>query len=341
MNLDELSPEEIATLKKVLEAQEKKNPGKEKESASPGSKTAKSKAVAASTPSSPMKRSFPNRFLIIGGALLGVIALAAIYVFGIEPRLAEARAQQLLEAEAAFSPIFVENSEFLPYEPAEEDILPGSNPNQLALGKNGEVTDPAYFEFRSDNANENSHLVELYIDFYSQQGRDFISFNQVTLRNLIGNGRIILRVHPAVQADGFSIYAPEALAQVSSTHPDKAWDFFVSVMRQSNEILSTVDPEAKPVTDPEIVDFIASISLAAGVPQGACTESPCNTVDADSLKFLSFFSWLYAASDNPALNVGYYPPIIYINGELINQETYRLANPDDVVSMFNTYAPRR
>lgn len=330
MNPENLSPEEIETLKNVLAKSE--------------ASTKKTKVSKPSSTKQPRRRSREkgmNRFAILGIAFLGVCALAAAYVFAIEPKIIEWQLTKQLEAEARQSAIVVSNSDFVPYVPDEEDILPGANPSQLALGSDGIATPPAYFEFKSENADEKSYVVDLYIDFYSQLARDFIAFNQDTIRPLIENGRIILRVHPAVQKNGFSIYAPEALAEVSTTHPDKAWHFFTKLMKESNTILSSNSPEDKQASDQEVMDFIASISLASGIPAGACTSSPCNTVDADSIKFLTFFSWLYAAADDPKLSVGYYPPVIYIDDKLIDQDTYKLANPDDVRAMFNTYAPRR
>jgi len=314
MNLDELSSEEVAKLKTLLEKSDKITKPREK------------------------KRI--NLYFIVGGGFILSILLAVGYFFFINPLVLEAQAKNHLAEESNVSAIIVGNNEMLSYQPEIDDLLSGSNPRQLALGVNGEITEPVYFEFKSKNSSNDSHVVDLYIDFYSQQARDFIALNQSTLTNLIGNGRIILRVHPAVQKNGFSIYAPEALAEVFGTNPDKAWNFFIQLMKESDTILSSNSPEDPQASDQEILQFIGGISAEVGIPAGACSSSPCNTVDSDSIKFLTFFSWLYSGADNPNLNVGYYPPIIYINGNLVDHDVYRFSDPKSVSNMFDKLAPR-
>lgn len=329
MNLDDLSEEEFNRLKSLIN-----------EKGIRGEKENSKKIVKASVETKENK-SGVNRFFYIGGGIILSVLLAFAYVLFIDPMIVGYQAQQELNREGDVASIHVGNGEMISYDPEEKYVLNGANPKQLALGVNKTITSPAYFEFKSKNTDDKSHIVDLYLDFYSQSGRDFISFNQTTLTNLIGNGRIILRVHPAVQKNGFSIYAPEALAEVFGTNPDKAWSFFVKLMKESDSVLSSNSPEDKAVSDQEILKFIGDISADVGVPAGACTSSPCNTVDSDSIQFLTFFSWLYSATDQPPLSSGNVLPMIYIDNKLVNQETYRLADPASVISMFNNLAARR
>lgn len=327
MNLDNLSPEDVEKLKSLL-----------KEDGDPTVENIKPEAPAASHKK---KKRHINRFIFVGGGVILAVLLAFGYTFLVEPMLITNSAQMKLDQEANVAPVLAINTDMLSYKPAKKDVLNGANPKQLALGIKKNVTTPPYFEFKSKNANQGTHVVDLYLDFFSQQGRDFISMNQVTLTNLIGNGRITLRVHPAVQKNGFSIFAPEALAEVFGTNPDKAWNFFLKLMKESDSILSTNAPTDKQASDQEILTFIGKIASEVKIPAGACSANPCDTVDSDSIKFLSFFSWLYSGADNPKLNVGYYPPIIYIDGKLVNNETYKFSDPSQVVSMFDTLAPRK
>ena len=305
----DLSPEELEELRALLETKKKTE-----ESAQLRSKPAKSTI--------PLRK---NKVFLALVALITVIALAFAWTVAVDPWLKLRAAEKELQNQINLERVIGWNSTMSSFVPLKEShILPGSNPKQLALGTEDAQTVPAYLEFRSANASEDSHVLELFIDFYSQRARDFIALNQDTLRGFLASGKIILRIHPVVQTDGFSIFAPEALSEVMATHPRLAWDFFVNLMKNSNEILSVVNPEeANAPTAKEIVAFIARISKDSGVPTG----SP-NGVDADSIKYLSFFSWLYAGGEDDRLQVGYYPPVLYINDKEVDQERYPLSDPE-------------
>lgn len=324
MNPD-LSPEELEALRKILAKNEGEQPPKEAE-VKP-QKPAKSKR---NTPAAPRKAWYRNKVILSLLAVVVTMGLAAVYVFAIEPAIALKQAENALNEQKARSAVVAGNSEFISYEPEnEEHRLSGANPKQLALGEDGKITPPAYFEFRSENSTKDSHVLDLYIDFYSQRARDLISLNQGAFSSFIGSGDIILRVHPVVQTDGFSVFAPEALAEVFGTHPKQAWPFFVSLMKNSDELLDNSNTEeAKNPTPQETIAFIAKISANEGISTG----SP-DGVDADSIKYLTFFSWLYGGSEDEKLEVGYYPPVLYIDGKEVDQEKWILTDPDSMLKL--------
>ena len=326
MSLENLTPEEIAKLRGLLG--EGKNDAEV--SAEPKATT---EHKAAQAPRGPRKPWFKNKVILTIVAFGATVALAATYVFFIEPAVTLNNAKNELSQEVTKSAVTVGNSEIVSYTPEnEDDILAGANPKQIALGKDGKATPPAYIEFRSENSTAASHVMDLYIDFFSQRSRDLISLNYQTLQNFISSGKLILRVHPVVDSAGFSIYAPEALAEVAGTHPDLAWDFFVGLMRNSDAVLNNPNTEeAKEASSKEIVEFIAGVAADAKVPTG----SP-NGVDADSIKYLSFFSWLYSGGRDEKLKVGYYPPVVYIDDEEVDQDKWILTNPDSVLELLTT-----
>lgn len=326
MSLENLTPEEVAKLRGLL-GENKDEPAETVES----EKTPEVKSPR--SPRGPRKPWFKNKVTLSITALGVTVALAAIYVFAVEPAITLSNAKSELTQEISDSKVIVGNGDILSYTAEnKDDILNGSNPKQLALGTDDKVTPPSYFEFTSKNATADSHVVDLYIDFFSQHSRDLISLNYQTFQNYIGSGKIILRVHPVVDTSGFSLFAPEALAEVFGTHPNKAWDFFVSLMRNSDSVLSNPSTEeSKQASNQEIIDFIAGVSKTAGVPTG----SP-NGVDADSIKYLSFFSWLYVGSHDEKLKVGYYPPVLYIDDKEIDQDKWILTDPDSVLKLMTS-----
>lgn len=103
-------------------------------------------------------------------------------------------------------------------------------------------------------------------------------------------------------------------------------------MRNSDAVLNNPNTEeAKEASSKEIVEFIAGVAADAKVPTG----SP-NGVDADSIKYLSFFSWLYSGGRDEKLKVGYYPPVVYIDDEEVDQDKWILTNPDSVLELLTT-----
>lgn len=319
MSPEKFTPEELQRLRTLLEEQQT--------GASPAEELTPAKHTTRAR-----RPWWRNKVILLLMAIGAVVGLAALYVFVLEPFIALKAAENELDHGKSKAAVTVANSEILPFTaPDDSAVLPGANPKQLALGKDGQITTPSYFEFSSEKSSASSHVLDLYIDFYSQRSRDLIALNQATFESFIGTGDIILRVHPVLDSAGFSVFAPEALAEVSGTHPELAWSFFVSLMKNSDALLNNASTEsASAPTSEDIVNFIASISEQVGVPTG----SP-NGVDADSIKYLSFFSWLYAGRDDEKLLVGYYPPVLYIDGEEVDQELWVLTDPDSLLKLLS------
>jgi len=322
---DDFTPEERERLKKLLDSDE---------SAPPAS------AKIASAESIPINyaepvRWFKNKVILTIIAILATMGLAAIAVFVAIPAYQKVQATQAIEKTVSAEPVVVSNSVITTFMGiTEENQLAGANPKQIALSPNGINASEPYIEFSSANASNDSHRVDLYIDFFSQRSRDMISMNQELFTSLIESGTIVLRIHPVVEKDGFSIFAPEALAEVAGTHPELAWNFFINLMKNSDSLLNdtSTDTSKGAIESSDVIAFIAKIAQNSGVPSGAP-----DGVDADSIKYLSFFSWLYSGSDDAKLKTGYYPPVLYINNQEIDPDDHAFSDPEAMLKLFSSF----
>jgi hypothetical protein len=244
------------------------------------------------------------------------------YVRVVEPQIAKSNAAAELSNQAEKKPILAQNGELISFEAKSDsakEIPKGVNPKQLGLGEDGKVTDSAAFVFASDEANADSHVIDIYMDFYSQRSRDFISLNQNALENKIQSGDVILRVHPVLNSEPFSVYAPEALAEVFGTAPDKAWGFFTNLLEDSITLTGQESSD-------EIVAFIAKHAQDNGGTE----------VDAASITNATFLTWLYTAAEDPKVAVGYIPPVLYVDDKELDQDKWRINDPEQMLKLFST-----
>lgn len=262
------------------------------------------------------------RWLIVLVGVVVAVALAFGYVKFVDPVIAEKQAAAQLDVKLAKSPIVGQNTELLSYKPdakAAGEIPTGVNPKQLGLGENGKLTSTSAFVFASDKATKKSHVMDVYMDFYSQRARDFITINKSTLAENIQTGDLILRIHPILNKDSFSIYAPEALAEVFGTAPKKAWGFFTNLMKDSITLTGQEKPD-------QILDFIAKTAQDNGGKQ----------IDEASIGNATFLTWLYTASTDAKLKVGYTPPVIYVDDKELDQNKWTINDPEDMVEFFSS-----
>lgn len=307
--LDEhFSPEEVERLRTILDSEKKEPAAKAKQS----SKRARTKFSLARTP----------KWILILVAVVATITLAFVYVKIVDPIIAKNNAISELTDKVEKSAIVAQNDEFISFLPdagAAGEIPEGVNPKQLGLGEDEKLTDPAAFVFSSENANADSHVLDIYMDFYSQRSRDFITINQSVLENMVESGTLVIRVYPVLNTEPFSIHAPEALAEVFGTAPDKAWGFFTNLLKES--ITLTGDE-----TTDQVVTFIADNAKANGGTE----------VDEASIVNATFLTWLYTAADDPRVAVGYVPPVIYVDDKELDQDTWTINDPEQMLKFFSS-----
>lgn len=181
----------------------------------------------------------------------------------------------------------------------------------LVGGKNNKSAEAAVFVFSNGKDNA-KRIVDVYIDFDSQVSRDFILINQSTLKSMIENGLIELRVHPVSSGSALSIYSPEALAESFVTSPDASWDFMLSLLKLSAEVQANGDIEILPAIEEKVA------------------ENEIEKVSAESIQNGTFSSWIIEVGNDQKLKTGYYPPIIYINETIIDPDVIDFNNTDAI-----------
>lgn len=251
--------------------------------------------------------------VLIVGIILSISA-AYGWISFVEPSLKQVQAERSLSGELRVKgDITGINGEMIPIDSAG---IEGTNVEQSALGMAGVATSPASFIFTNGQPSADRKIVDVYIDFYNQRGRDFILINQDTLKSLVESGSIELRIHPVPTGSAFSLYAPEALAEVFATAPDRGWPVFIGLLKES--ITLNTDQAS------DIVKIVADVAR----------ENGANEVDEASITNGTFASWIVSVSDDPRLSVGYYPPVVYVNDKELDQSIYDLNSPDSLLRAF-------
>lgn len=261
---------------------------------------------------------FPAWVWLAAVVILGV-GSALFYVRIIEPWIVSIIAQGELNKEPHVeAPIVAQNTEMISWPTNIEELPPGVNPQQLSLGRDGVSDETAVFVFASELSGEHSLHLDVYLDFYSQRGRDFFVINKPLFENIVGSGEIVLRIYPVLNNESFSIYGAEALAEAFATNPERAWPFFNALLKESILLEGPEDADT-------VAAFVANI---ARLSLGCNPAKPEYCIDSDSIQNATFLSWLYTPNSDPRLNVGYTPPVIYVDGKELDQSIWIINDPD-------------
>ena len=240
----------------------------------------------------------PMTFLL--GGVISAIVLALLVQFVLTPAWNNVTAQKELDnVKSESGPITAVNTQMATFQGQK---LPSANTSQKALASGSVVTEPAGFIFANGKSNPNARVVDIYLDFGSQRSRDLVLLNQNNLRGMIEGGTVVLRVHPVPNGNVFTMYSSEALAESFTTTPKKSWDFFLELMRMSASL--------KPTDSGEVSKEIAKTAKALNI----------KGVDEKSIENGTFASWIISVGDDPKLKTGYYPPLIYVNGDLLDSK---------------------
>lgn len=173
---------------------------------------------------------------------------------------------------------------------------------QKALTNGLTGNDSGVFAFSNGKDNADKKIVDLYVDFYSQRSRDFLLINQTSLKKMVENNLIVLKVHPVPSGSAFSAYASEAVAQSFVVAPDKSWDLIIELLKASTALnTDKADDVLKAVED-------------------TTKKSGIKEINAETIKKGTFASWLLAVGDDKKLETGYYPPIAYVNDKVISPD---------------------
>lgn len=249
----------------------------------------------------------PLNFLLIGS--VAAVLLAVLAHFVISPALGEQKAQSELDKITnAQGPVTASNTGLVTFQ---GQTVENANIDQKALASGGQVTDPAGFIFTNGKASSNRRILDIYVDFSAQTSRDFFLLNSTAIKGMVESGRVELRVHPVPTGNAYTIYSAEALAETFYTDPDKAWDFMIAIFEKSYD-LNTDSSE-------EVLELVVSVVEDLNISE----------VDAESIKNGTFASWLISVGDDPRLKTGYYPPLIYVDGQLVDSSEINLNDSDE------------
>lgn len=253
-----------------------------------------------------------RKFFILGGMTIVAaipLGLGSGYLYNKSKNNNQA-SSQLSDLKKTYGPITPVNTNVKSFSGQK---LENVNIDQKSLtgGNNNTASDAAVFIF-SNGKKENRRIVDVYIDFDSQVSRDFLLINQLSLKNMIENGLIELRIHPVSSGSALSIYSPEAIAESFVKSPELSWGFMMSLLKLSAEVQADGDIEILPAIEEKIA------------------ENGIQEISAESIQNGTFSSWILAVGDDEKLQTGYYPPIIYVNEAIVDPEVVQFNDTDAV-----------
>lgn len=248
-----------------------------------------------------------RKFIVISSlSVLSMIPLGIGTAYVVSPKIAESEAQDNLDLlKSKKGPITPMNTEPTTFS---GQLIENADVNQKAL-KGSTTYNAAVFIFGNGKSVEQKTL-DLYIDFDSQLSRDFFLINQDSFSAMIKNGVIQLHIHPVASGSALSMYSPEAIAESFVSTPNRAWDFMIALLKLSANIQNSGNK-----------DILSSVEKTA-------QENKINNVTAETVSQGTYSSWILAVGDDEKLKTGYYPPIAYVNGEIIDSETVEFNDVD-------------
>lgn len=260
-------------------------------------------------------------FAILAAGTVLALGAATGYAYAIEPMFEKKSAEQTLEdIVAKHGPITAYNSSSVDFK-GEGPAPSTSVSNQKSLSVGSTATNPAAFVFTNGKSSAGTP-VDVYLDFGSQRSRDFIVLNGSALRNLVESGDIQLRIHPVPTSDKFSVYSAEALAEVFVKSPDRAWSYFIELMKAS----AILDQSPTGTQDDEVLSAVVGSSNKVGI----------NGLTTLTVKSGAFASWILTVADDSKINNQFGLPAIYKNDELVNQDSVDINKPDTLTKYLKT-----
>lgn len=260
-------------------------------------------------------------FAVLAAGTVLAMGAAAGYAYAVEPMFEKKTAEKTLEdIVAAHGPITAHNSSAVDFK-GEGPAPKASVSNQKSLSIGSTATNPAAFVFTNGKSTAGTP-VDVYLDFSSQRSRDFIVLNGSALRNLVESGDIQLRIHPVPTNNKFSVYSAEALAEVFVKSPDRAWSYFIELMKAS----AILDQSPTGTQEDEVLSAVVGSASKVGI----------NGLTVNTVKSGAFASWILTVADDPKINNQFGLPAIYKNDELVNQDSVDINKPDTLTKFLKT-----
>lgn len=165
--------------------------------------------------------------------------------------------------------------------------------------KDNKDFDKAVFVFTNGKDNPDKKRIDLYIDFGSDKSRSLLLMDDAFFRGILHNGIADIYIHPVPSDDPSSLYIPEAIAESFAVDSSKSWDFMHTILK---------DAQASKNND----------TLLTLMNRDAKALFKNSQIDKESIKNGTFASWIISAGSDDKLKTGFYPPIIYIDGTMID-----------------------
>lgn len=245
-------------------------------------------------------------FSIMMLVLLPALGFGGGYLFKHSKSLSEA-VEGLDNLSSQRGSIMVLNTELVTFK---GQAIPSADIDQKALVSGFIGSESAVYAFSNGKTSETKKTLEVYLDFNSARSRDFMLFNQSSLKGMVENNLIELRVHPVPTGSAYSIYAAEALAESVLLSPEKTWELMFELLKASSSLNNN--------SDEDIVTSVVETSEEVGI----------TGITVSTIKNGTFASWVLAVGDDPKLSSGYYPPVVYLDGIQVTPEDVFFNDPD-------------
>lgn len=251
-----------------------------------------------------------NWILVLIGACILAFGAALLVTFVVSPYLAnqkiEDKAPPTIQKRG---PITASNTTVVIFNGQK---LETATIDQKALALNNLQTDTAGFIFGNGDNSGNKKILEVFVDFNNQRSRDFMLINRSELQSFVESGSVELHVLPVPTGKAYGAYSAEAIAETFANKPESAWNLMFELLRRGLTV-GTDD-----------VNEVAEIVVET-------TEEATNStfVTTETLRSGAFSSWLISGGNDSRLTNKFYPPLIYIDGQVIDVNAVNVNDPEE------------
>lgn len=257
----------------------------------------------------PVKLSMWNPFTLLLACLVVGVGTALLFNFVVTPYFKSQSAKEDLSNVAAQrGNLIAVNNTAVTFQ---GQRIETATLDQLALSSGATQEPGAVFIFGNSKPGEKK-TVEVFVDFKSQRSRDFMLINHNALKNMIENGLIELRVIPVPTGNAYGVYAAEAVAETFVSNPDKAWTVMFELLRQG----SAVDADDANLVAERVAEVVKSVTKN-------------DDVTDKTIQSGAFSGWIMAAAKDRRLASGFSPPMVYVNGEVVDPNEVNLNSPEE------------
>ena len=194
--------------------------------------------------------------------------------------------------------------------------IKGVNDKQLMLAGKTFAVDG----FKYQMWNKPKHDIKLFVNLSDQFGCDMINVNNKLFTYMMETGEASFTVTPIVDRTALSIFAAEAVAEVSTTDPEHSWEFLHRICVQRGAI-------EKDSTEAEVADWLMK-------QYDFVNDNPAvkDRMTKESILNGSFTSWLISFANNSKKETSVIPSISK-DGHVLDSASISLSDTDAVAKL--------